>query len=217
MLPLHHREGPTLIAGLDLGQANDYSALVIAERIKVFDDVIFRYLNAYHIRFIRRWRGIEYGDIVGLVKDIIDRVTSTAKPTNPISLVVDGSGVGRPVCELLRKANVACHLHPVLIVAGQAETPEDRFGYKHVAKVHLVSTMEMLVTSQRLQRFSIAPALPEAKTLAKELLSFTRKTTATGNQTYEAIRESVHDDLVLATALACWWGERGLRQPAIRF
>jgi hypothetical protein len=30
---------------------------------------------------------------------------------------------------------------------------------------------------------------------------------ATGHDSYEAWRESVHDDLVLAVALACWHGE----------
>ncbi len=31
-----------------------------------------------------------------------------------------------------------------------------------------------------------------------------------GNDTYEAWRESDHDDLVLAAAIACWWGEKKL-------
>ena len=31
-----------------------------------------------------------------------------------------------------------------------------------------------------------------------------------GNDTYEAWRESDHDDLVLAAAIACWYGEKKL-------
>jgi hypothetical protein len=30
---------------------------------------------------------------------------------------------------------------------------------------------------------------------------------STGHDSYEAWRESIHDDLVLAVSLACWYGE----------
>ena len=36
------------------------------------------------------------------------------------------------------------------------------------------------------------------------------KITTAGNDTYEAWRESDHDDLVLAAAFACWYGEKEL-------
>ena len=39
------------------------------------------------------------------------------------------------------------------------------------------------------------------------------KITLAGNDTYEAWRESDHDDLVLAAALATWFGEK--RSPSI--
>ncbi len=37
------------------------------------------------------------------------------------------------------------------------------------------------------------------------------KITVAGNDTYEAWRESDHDDLVLAAAMAAWYGEKKLR------
>jgi hypothetical protein len=51
--------------------------------------------------------------------------------------------------------------------------------------------------------------LPLAQTLVQELLTF-RVTIdpKTAHDSYSAWREGLHDDLVLATALACWWGER---------
>ena len=46
-------------------------------------------------------------------------------------------------------------------------------------------------------------------TLRQELLTFRRKVSlATGHDSYEHWRESDHDDLVLATALACWQATR---------
>jgi hypothetical protein len=45
--------------------------------------------------------------------------------------------------------------------------------------------------------------------LVKELETFNVKVNIrTAHDSYEAWRESDHDDLVLALALACWWAER---------
>jgi hypothetical protein len=41
----------------------------------------------------------------------------------------------------------------------------------------------------------------------KELLAFRVKIIVTPHDTYEPWRERAHDDLVLAVALACWYGE----------
>jgi hypothetical protein len=58
-------------------------------------------------------------------------------------------------------------------------------------------------------RLKIAQFLPEAAVHARELLGFQVKITATSPDTYGTWREGTHDDLVLALALACWYGERG--------
>jgi hypothetical protein len=45
--------------------------------------------------------------------------------------------------------------------------------------------------------------------LVQELLTFrVRIDSATGRDSYAAWRESAHDDLVLALAVAVWWAER---------
>jgi hypothetical protein len=52
--------------------------------------------------------------------------------------------------------------------------------------------------------------LPEAELLVKELQNFKVKITAAANEVFGEWREGQHDDLVLATALAAWAGERAL-------
>ena len=47
--------------------------------------------------------------------------------------------------------------------------------------------------------------------MIEELQNFKVKFTRAGNDTYEAWRESDHDDLVLAAAMAAWFGEKKLR------
>ncbi len=46
--------------------------------------------------------------------------------------------------------------------------------------------------------------------LVEELQNFKLKITTAGNDTYEAWRESDHDDLVLAAAMAAWLCEKRL-------
>jgi hypothetical protein len=64
------------------------------------------------------------------------------------------------------------------------------------------------------KRLKIAKGMRLVPELVKELENFKVKVSLrTAHDFYEAWRESDHDDLVLALALACWWAEqrRGLR------
>jgi hypothetical protein len=58
------------------------------------------------------------------------------------------------------------------------------------------------------QRFRAAKALKEAAILFKEGQNFQWKVTQAGNDQYGAWREGQHDDLLLAVAIAVWWGEQ---------
>jgi hypothetical protein len=66
-----------------------------------------------------------------------------------------------------------------------------------------VSAVQVLLQSGRLK---IAKELPDAEVLVTELLNFQVRITNSANDIYGAWREGTHDDLVLAVALACWWG-----------
>ena len=81
------------------------------------------------------------------------------------------------------------------------------FGGYNVPKRELVSNLAIQFQSERLK---IARNLPEAAQLVEELQNFKMKITLAGNDTYEAWRESDHDDLVLAAAMAAWYGEKKL-------
>ena len=78
-------------------------------------------------------------------------------------------------------------------------------GY-HVPKRDLVTNLQVLLQSGRLK---IAGQLPESRTLTDELLNFKVKIDIrTAHDSYEAWREGVHDDLVLAVALACLYAAK---------
>jgi hypothetical protein len=58
------------------------------------------------------------------------------------------------------------------------------------------------------QRIKVAPSLPEAQLLVRELVNFKAKVSAGSELAVEAWREGEHDDLVLACAVAAWEADR---------
>jgi hypothetical protein len=137
----------------------------------------------------------------------------TRPPLSSAVLVVDETGVGRPVTELLALAMPGRRLLPVTITAGHVVIwAADGWGV-NVPKKMLVSTMQVLLQADRLK---VARGLAHAATLARELQAFRVKVTAAANETFEAWRERDHNDMVLAVALAAWAGETAVAIEARR-
>lgn len=179
--------------GLDLGQAADYTALAVIEWTP----------DALKVRHLQRFPlGTVYPAIVDAVADLMTRL-----PEYP-TLAVDATGVGRPVVDLFRVKRL--RLAAVTITGGDATTQE---GVNwRIPKRDLVGAVAVALQTNRLK---IARDLPDAATLTRELLNF--KVTIdpkTAHDSYSSWRESDHDDLVLAVALAVWSAERlGRRVP----
>ncbi len=214
--PASQARAPWLCLGLDLGQANDYSALAIAERDREPPYRGQYSVNGiptlppapepatYALSWLQRFPlKTPYPAIVGEVATLV-RQLAARKPIPHLRLVVDATGVGRPVTDLLRCEHLPASLVEVTITGGD-EVTQDGSAYR-VPKRDLVSTVQVLLQGERLK---IAQALPEAATLTRELLNFHVKINeATAHDSYGAWREGTNDDLVLATALAVWHGEQ---------
>lgn len=186
-------------AGLDIGQATDPSALALAER-----SVQPPAKPVYHFRYLERLKlGTSYPDQVAHVKTLVETPLLKSK----LTLALDYTGVGRPVLDMFRAARIQCPLYGVSLHGGEAVTWDEKDRYVvRVPKRDLVAVVQVLLQSGRLK---IAEALPEAKTLVKELLNFKVKIDPqTAHDSYSAWRDNIHDDLVLAVALACWIGEQ---------
>ena len=230
------------ILGLDLGQAADYSALIVVERIlpertpvPMEPVVTFRPLTPasfggvvetiqrvftgttfvdpapppapiaddtprFDVRHIVRFPlGTAYPFIVDTVAELLRQ-----PPLTDADLVIDGTGVGRAPVDMFRQ-HIGGAAVPVSIHGGDAGSRGDD-GYYRVPKRALVSTIHLLLQQQRLR---FARGLPLTALLTKELRDFKVKIDPrTAHDSYGAWRENAHDDLVLALALACWWGER---------
>jgi len=190
---------PRLFLGLDLGQSNDYSALAIAERDRPPGT---REPASYALSWLQRFPlKTPYPAIVAGVATLV-RQLAAREPTPSLRLVVDKTGVGAAVVDLLRREKLPGTFIDVTITGGDA-VARDGNSYR-VPKRDLVGTVQVLLQGERLK---IASALPEAQTLTAELLNFQVKITDTAHDTYGAWREGTNDDLVLAAALALWYGE----------
>src|SRR5213080_4767292 len=103
--------GPEYFVGLDLGQSQDPTALGVVERVEFageWDAVAFGYRieTAVRLRHLERIAlGTPYPDVVARVVKVLG---SRALAAGHRHLVVDATGVGRPVVDLLRAAEMDC-------------------------------------------------------------------------------------------------------------
>jgi hypothetical protein len=177
------------VVGVDLGQTADYTAITILEE---------REPNSYDVRYLERLRNTPYPSIVRRLDHLVRRL-----PERP-SMAVDATGVGRPVVDMIRDANLPASVYPITLTGGDAVVRDGM--ERRVPKRDVASTIAVLLQTGRLR---IARGLRESETLLRELLNFRVKISLSGHDTYEAWREQEHDDLVLAAGLAAWLFENG--------
>ena len=215
--------------GVDLGQANDWTALVVAETYE--EEATEEGLPAgvpprrargpaqtgtvLHVREIARTREMSYVEIGCRIRALVEReeLTSTY-PANrlydskvlvkdevkiPPSVAVDSTGVGRGVVDILRSMGV--EFTPVTITSGHTQGTRPG-GYKTVPKPDLIWSM---VAAMQSGWIKIAPGLEHADALRDELLNYRLKVNInTGYTGFEPLREKEHDDLVLALGMCLY-------------
>ncbi len=186
--------------GLDIGQAQDYTAITVIKQIQTQDDF------KYELNYLERVPlNTPYTSIVDYTTKLAESPQLNAPGMEQVEVVVDATGCGRPVVEMLRSRDrngEAFHLVPCSITGGGSLTTSTE-GFYGVPKKDLVSSLQILYQDKRL---SVAKSLQHGQLLVEELLNFKVKiNTKTGNDSFEAWRERDHDDMVLAVALAAWW------------
>ena len=190
---------PQYIAGLDLGSIADYTAMVVIERSGKPRD--YRY-GITHIERISL--GTSYPDIIGRVCNVMASPKLREAP-----LIVDATGVGRPVLDMVRRTGLL--VHGITITGGQEASKKGRDWT--VPKRDLIMGLLVLLQDGRL---IISDALPLAKELLKELLNIRVTQNVHANVMFESWREGIHDDIVFATAVGVWWGEHAMHEIRYR-
>ena len=201
------------IVGLDLGKANDYSAIsilgIVPTKYKTCVPGIDPELNVRrdreitveglplmnNVRYVERLPiGTSYPRVVARVIDVLHSLPAGAW------LVVDNTGVGQAVTDLIIQAG----LLPICVtITGGNNVSHDETGrYFNVPKRDLVEVLRVAFQSKRIK---INSRIPDVKILVSELQNFKIKINQkTAHDSYEAWREGDHDDLVLSVGLAAW-------------
>jgi hypothetical protein len=198
--------------GLDLGQSQDFTAIAALERAELkgaWDPVVFAWRKqvALRLRYLER---VPQGTPYTEVAERAAQVTRAPQLVGCCELVVDATGVGRPVVDLLRKSRLGGKIIPVTITAGSTEGCTD--GYHRVPKRDLITRLQILLERGALQ---IAAGMRYGPALVREMADMRVKVTSSGHEQFEAWREGTHDDLVFAVALACWRAQKAfLNEPA---
>ncbi len=166
------------LIGADIGQAVDYTALAVIEN-----------QESSALRHIERLPlGTSYPDVVTHLAGMQAQLSGSR-------LILDHTGVGRPVADMLTEKNVP--FVPVSITGGKSTRCVD--GVWRVPKRTL---MHGLAGALETEQLKIAHGLPYIDILQAELKDFMVSISAAGHDSYNGKTE--HDDLVIAVALAMW-------------
>ena len=182
---------PFLI-GLDLGKRRDYTAIAVLERQAISG-------GAFDLRHLER---IELNTSFTEVVDRVQELVNTAPLYLASTLIVDATGLGHPVLDLLLSRG----LSPVAVCITSGTVVSQSGNSFSVPKRELIRALVRLLESCRLR---LAADLPYRDELLGELQNFrVQINKKTGHDSYSARGSLRHDDIVLALALACWYGDR---------
>jgi len=190
---------PALFIGLDLGQLTDPSAASVIRRDIVTDaaglptrNIAGNWAYRFTVLGLRRFPlHTPYTHVVNYVK---------ANRPPGSRLVIDATGVGRPIVEMFRDAMPFPAIIDAVTITGGQSWSQPSPGEWHCSKVELVAAARVILESTLLK---VIPSLEHASLLKRELLNFRIKTSKTENEVYEA-RESEYDDLVISACLPIW-------------
>ena len=184
------------IIGVDLAQSVDATAILIGQLFEV--DEGQRNALHLHVRHLELLpRNTTYTDQVDRLAAL--RFTSGIEGLERCPMIVDATGVGRPVVDLLRDRGL--NPTPVTFTAGDRSSFDDELRIHRVPKKSLVASLCVMLEKKRLK---FAHDLPALDVLLDELQNFELQVSASGHVSFNA-RSGSHDDTVSALSLACWW------------
>jgi Terminase RNaseH-like domain len=227
--------------GVDLGQAADFTAIAVLEKVIVpprhalFSPVGQHPGNrlvegdiVYDLVYLKRPKlGTPYDVIARRVADLICELEPQGAfgELGQVTLSADGTGVGRAVVDMLdtefkrrgatSKAVPRVDFRRVSVTGSQTtlKRPTRTDGYWSVPKKDLVFPAVAAFQQGKIRIGKVK----DREALVNELKNYRRTTNiATGNMAFEPWRESDHDDLLFAVCLALWGWQTRRGQTTLR-
>ena len=191
--------------GLDIGQTRNYTAMAVLEK-KYYHASINEFIASGGAGFQGEWRhrvvgldrcslGTPYPEVVAWVERMLAKYAQ-----HSITLIVDATGVGSAVVDLLRAARMNISLIGTVITGNHAVPPgsggRTPAGYQTVSRTELLTALQVAVQTKK---------LTISKSECREWEALTRELVLLR---MEGKRAGVQDDLAFALGLSVWWGLR---------
>lgn len=197
--------------GVDIGQRVDPTALAVTEFIN----------NTFETRLLERLAiGTPYPDVAKRISEVCKSLLKRkseellkvrllpsyeselvkSDAAAEIWLVIDATGVGLPVVEIVREEikDTGIKLTAAFFTHGDRTTIHRGRPEATVGKAYLVSRLQALSQTNRI----LLPRTPEALAMKEELRVYEIHVDANANDTYGAFKVGLHDDLVTALGLS---------------
>lgn len=206
------------IAAWDIAKKRDYTTgfvcrvspeIVDGSTMTGTPDRVVKYLDILNID---KFNNITYP---AMVQNIALRV-GHERLVNNCDLIIDGTGVGEAVVDLLRERGL--NPMPIVFTGGtQVQEVTADFGQTfgsgfrgvrmvkelHIPKADLVDAGKLVIQQGRVR---LAPGLRYAHDFKDQMENFRGKVNEKTNRVkYEAEDEAVHDDMVVCYLMAAWW------------
>jgi hypothetical protein len=192
------------LVGLSVGQGAQPSGVAVVERLPL---VCPGQSRSYACRYLRRWLPPDTA-YPNMVSNLFEMFSDPLLNRNDL-VVEAGPGI-KAVVAFLRKNRLPAWIRPVEIRASAEDTHVE--GIWRIAKASVIETTRQILQEDRLAFDDQMPpevlkSTPSTQTIYQALLTYPYNKTPAANDAF-ASREGADDDLILAVALACWFGER---------
>jgi hypothetical protein len=186
--------------GVDLGKRYDPSTVAIIEVQYQPRHYFVKYLKRFTLRML-------YTDVATQLARInagLKKEAARLGKRDSITWLLDSTGVGEPVAELVTTAMPLADIKKVYLTGGyNATTSPDDYNEIRLPKSQMVST---LVAAFDAKVIYLTKRSREIDSVIDELRNYEIKVSEEGRESYNAAPMK-HDDLVCALGLAVWGAE----------
>lgn len=218
------------IAAIDCARKADRYVVMVSRNVKTIvdgDPSVYqpdRLIANIDVVYLDQWFGDSYEEMVRRTCKILNHTTLF----HNCDLLVDGTGVGDAVIEMMSTAGLSPL--PIIVTAGKGvrvvyesmgtiiPPPGQRLtGFRPVKSIN-VPKAELVAAAQvalQQQRVGIAKNVKWKDELEKQLVHVSPKATVAGNTRYESDDTKVHDDIAFCLMLTAWWSLRRLKDDVL--
>jgi hypothetical protein len=208
--PAPRDQPPVFLVGLSVGQGAQPTGMAVLERHKPESGAPATYVCCY----LRRWLppATAYTALLAHLRRMFGDTELAGG-----YLIVEAGPSTKALLTFLRRNQLSAKIQAVEVKTSAEDRKVE--GLRKVAKGTVIETARQVLQEDRLvfdrqTSREVTATTPPAQTVYHALANYPYNEAATVNEAF-ASRDGEYDDLVLALALACWYGENCQRTFAM--